>query len=63
MLQALSNHAEGERLHASDRLVWVLAIRQYAWQGRNFGEPAAIVFSFDFNRERHQDNVPFGLAV
>jgi len=63
MLEALGNDAEGERLDASNRLVSVLTVGHDARQRRHFGQPAAIVFSLDFNRERHNGNVPSGPAV
>ena len=63
MLQAFGNHAEGERLHTSDGLVPILAIRHDAGQGRYLGEPAAVDFLVNFDRERHGGNVPFGPAV
>lgn len=61
MLESLSDDAEGERLNASDRLVSVLPVGHDARQRRHFGQPAAVVFSLDFNRERHNGNVPSGL--
>jgi hypothetical protein len=63
MLEALGDDAEGERLDASDRLVSVLTVGHNARQCRDFGQPAAIVLSLDFNRERHNGNVPSGPAV
>ena len=63
MLQALSNHAEGKRLDTSDGLIPVLSIGHDAGQGRDLGQPAAIVFPLNFNRERHEGNVPSGPAV
>ena len=63
MLQALGNHSEGECLHASDSLVPILAINHDAGKGRYLGEPAAVDFSVNFNRERHVGNVPFGPTV
>lgn len=63
MLESLSDDAEGERLDASDRLVSVLPVGHDARQRRHFGQPAAVVFSLDFNRERHNGNVPSGPAV
>ena len=63
MLEALGDHAEGERLDASDSLVPVLSIGHDANQRRHFGQPTAIVLSLDFNREGHNGNVPSGPAV
>jgi hypothetical protein len=60
MLQTFGDYAEGERLYASDSFVSVLAVGHNAGQGRHLGEPAAVDFALDFNRERHQSNVPFG---
>jgi hypothetical protein len=63
MLEALGDDAEGERLDASDSLVAVLTVGHDASQRGHFGQPTAVVFSLDFNRERHNGNVPSGLAV
>jgi hypothetical protein len=63
MLQALGNHAEGQRLDAGDGLIPVLTIGHDARQRGYLGEPAAVVFALNFNRERHSGNVPSGPAV
>jgi hypothetical protein len=63
MLQALGKHAEGKRLDASDGLVAVLTVGHHAGQGGHLGQPATVVFPLDFNRERHEGNVPSGLAA
>jgi len=63
MFQALGNHAEGQRLNASDGLVPVLTVRHDARQRGHFGQPTAVDFSLNFNRERHKSNVPSGPAV
>ena len=57
MLQTLGNHAESQRLHASDGLVPVLTVGHDASQRRHFAQPTAIVFQLNFNRERHRSNV------
>jgi DNA-3-methyladenine glycosylase I len=59
VLKALGDNAQGQRLHACDGLVSVLAVAHHAGQGGHFGEPPAIVFALDFYRERHVGNVPF----
>ena len=63
LLQALSNHAKGQRLDASDGLVPVVAVGHDPGQGGDLGQPAAIFLLLDFNRECHESNVPFAPAV
>jgi hypothetical protein len=63
MLQALSDHAKGERLDTSDGLVPVLTVDHDAGQCGYFGQPTAVDFSLNFNREGHSGNVPSGPAV
>jgi hypothetical protein len=63
MFEAFGNHAESEGLHAGDRFIPVLPVGHDAGQGRYFGEPTAIIFALNFNRERHGGNVPSGPAV
>ena len=63
MVQPLGNHSEGERLHTSDGLVPILAIRHDAGQGRDLGKPTAVDFALNFNREGHVGNVPSEPAV
>lgn len=63
MLETLGNHPESERLHACNGFVPILAVCHDTGQRRYFGKPAAVNFAFDFNRERHPGNVPFGPAV
>jgi hypothetical protein len=63
MLKALGDDAEGERLDASGSLVSILTVGHDARQRRHFGQPTAVVFSLNFNRERHNGNLPFGPAV
>jgi hypothetical protein len=58
MFQTLGEHAEGQRLDSGDSLVPVLTIGQDAGQGGHLGQPAAVVFTFNFNCERHEGNVP-----
>ncbi len=60
MLQALSNHSEGKRLDTGNCLVSVLTVGHDTGQGGDLGQPAAIVFPLNFNRERHEGNVPSG---
>jgi hypothetical protein len=60
MLQAFGDNAEAECLDASDGLDPILTIGHDAWQRGYFGQPTAVVFSLNFNRERHKGNVPSG---
>lgn len=60
MLQTFGNHAERERLDASDGFIAILPVRQDPGQGRHFGEPASIILSLNFDCERHAGNVPSG---
>ena len=63
MLQPFRNDAERERLYASDGFITILAIGHDARQSGYLGEPTAVVFALNFNRERHSGNVPSGPAV
>ena len=63
MFETLGNHSQRERLHTGDSLVPVLTVGHDAGQGGYLGQPTAIDFAFDFNRERHSGNVAFGPAV
>ena len=63
MLETFGNHAQGERLYPSDCFVTILTVGHNARQRRHLGEPAAVVFALDFDREGHVGNVPFGPAV
>ncbi|HXG72879.1 MAG TPA: ASCH domain-containing protein [Gemmatimonadaceae bacterium] len=48
-------------MNASDGLISVLTIGHDARQGGDLGQPAAVGFPLDFDRERHERNVPSGL--
>ena len=63
MLQAFGDHAEAECLDAGNGLIPVLTVGDDAGQRRYFGQPTAVVFSLNLNRECHEVNVPSGLAV
>ena len=63
MLTALGDDPKRQRLYASDGFGAILAVCHHAGQRRYFGEPAAVVFTFDFDVERHNRNVPSGPAV
>ena len=63
MFEPLSDHSKSERLDAGNGLVPVLTVGHDAGQRGDFGQPTAVVFSLNFNRERHEVNVPSGLAV
>ena len=60
MLQTFGNHAQPKCLYASHGLVPILTVGHNAGQRGDFGEPTAVVFSLNFNRERHKGNVPSG---
>lgn len=62
MLKTLSDYAQGERLDARDSFRSILTIGHDARQGWYLGEPPAVLFLLDFNRERHGGNVPFALS-
>ena len=49
MLDAISNYAKGKRGDLITDFVLGRSIGQDARQLRNFADPAAIVFAFDFN--------------
>ena len=63
MVKALSNDAESQRLDAGDGLVAIRSVRHHTRQAGNLGQPTAVDFRFNFDRERHQGNVASGLAV
>lgn len=63
MVEAFSDHAESQGLDTGDGLASVRPIGHHAGQGWNLGKPTAIGFGLDFNRECHQSNVAFALAV
>jgi hypothetical protein len=58
LLETLGNYAKGQRLDTSNGLVSVLTVGHDARQRRHFGQPTAVVFSLDFDRERHANDVP-----
>ena len=62
MLKTLSDDSKRQGLHARNRFVAVLAVCHHAGQCRHFSEPAAVVFAFDLDVERHERNVPSGLS-
>lgn len=53
MLETLGNHPQGKGLYPGDGLVTVGAVAEHAGQGRHFGQPAAVVFSLELDRESH----------
>src|SRR5262245_38973219 len=55
MIETVRNDTERQRLDLGRRFRRTLAIRQYAWQFKDFGGPAAILFLLDFHREGHRD--------
>lgn len=60
MLKTLGDYPQRQCLHARDGLVPVLAVAHDAGQRRYLGEPPAVIFAGDFNRECHICNVPSG---
>lgn len=63
MLEAFSEDAKGQRLNLSDGFIAVLAVAQDAGQSRHAGQPAAVVFTFQLDRESHAGTVLFAPAV
>jgi hypothetical protein len=63
MLQPLGDHPEGECLNAGDGFIPIGAVAQHARKSGHFGEPAAVVFAFQLDGERHARTVPSGPAV
>ena len=63
MFEPLSDHTKRERLDAGNGLVPVLTVGHDAGQCGYFGQPTAVVFSLNLNRECHEVNVPSVLAV
>jgi hypothetical protein len=61
MFETIREDAQGKGLNAVDRFLAALAVTQYARELQYLGEPAAIVFLFDFNGQR-QDPRSFQLA-
>jgi len=60
MFEPLSDHTKGERLDAGNGLIPVLTVGHDTGQRGYFGQPTAVVFSLDLNRECHEVNVPSG---
>ncbi len=58
MLEAFSDDAKCQRLHARHRFVAVRSVAHHARQSRDFGQPSAVIFSLKFDRENHACTVP-----
>lgn len=63
MLQAFGDHTEGQRLNAGDCFIPIDAVAQYARQSGHVGHPAAVVFAFQLDGERHGRTVASGPDV
>jgi hypothetical protein len=61
MLQAVGDHPQGECLHARDGFIPVSAVTHHSGQCGNFGQPAAIVLTLEFDRKGHPGKVAPGL--
>jgi hypothetical protein len=63
MFEALCDDSQGQCLNAGYGFIAVLAVSQDTGERRDFGEPATIILTFDFDGERHAGNVPSAQAV
>jgi hypothetical protein len=63
MLKALGDDAEGERLDASDSLVWILTVGHDTQTTQALLPANGRRLLAHFNPERHNGNVPSGPAV
>jgi hypothetical protein len=48
-----------QRVNGADGFLLRLAIRHYAWQRRNLGDPATVILALDFNGEFYRHRFPF----
>lgn len=53
MFQALGKYAQRKRLHLGDGVRLVGTVAEHARELRDLGDPAAILLSFELNREGH----------
>jgi hypothetical protein len=53
VFETFGDNPQGKSLNASHSFVPVGAVGHHTAQGGHFGQPAAIVFAFKFNRESH----------
>ena len=51
MFETLGDHPEGQRLHMSNGLIPSSAVAKDAGQVSNLGDPTAIVFTVELDRE------------
>ena len=61
MLESLGNHSKGECLNSRHGFIAVAAVAQYAGKRGYLRHPAAVVFAFQLDGERHARTVPSGL--
>lgn len=53
MLESLGNDAQGQGLYQGNGFVAVHSVAQDSGQCWNFGEPAAVLFVLEFDRQSH----------
>ena len=51
MIEAFGKHPEGERLDAGNSLISRCAVAEYAGKVLDLGNPATVVFEFEFDSE------------
>lgn len=55
MLKALRDHAKRKSLDERNGFVAVLAVAHDARKHRHFGQPAAVILTFELDREVHRE--------
>jgi len=53
VFEAFRNHSEGQGLDAGDGFIAVGTVTHHAGQTRHFGNPAAVVLTFNLDRKNH----------
>lgn len=53
LLEPIGQDSEREGLNASDGVGLSLSVRQHAWQGGNFSQPAAVRLLLDYDLKDH----------
>ena len=53
MFETFGNYAKGQGLHSGDGFITVGAVAHDPSQGRDLGQPAAIIFAFKLDGKRH----------